>query len=89
MWRTGGLLISPSWRTYLNSAAEKVLYDVDAAFDYTGFHYGAGGSSSQYFRPACYIATDYIDALTGSGTAEDPYHMEISPGILERAESQW
>ena len=75
-------------RTYLNSTAEKVLYDVDAAFDYTGFHYGAGGSS-QYIRPACYIATDYIDALTGSGAVEAPYRMEISPGVLERAKSQW
>ena len=47
--------------------------------------FGAG-NESKYIRPACYISLNYVDSLTGSGTAEDPYRLEINDEVMDRTE---
>ncbi|MBQ4565621.1 MAG: S-layer homology domain-containing protein, partial [Oscillospiraceae bacterium] len=37
-------------------------------------------------RPACYIATDYIEELSGEGSYADPYRMTIDPSVVDRPE---
>lgn len=44
-----------------------------------------GAEYSAAIRPACVINLAYVTGTTGSGTAENPYALQISPTVVRRA----
>ena len=44
------------------------------------------GNEIKYIRPACYINLNYVEGLTGMGSGEDPYRLEIKDEVMDRTE---
>ena len=82
---------STAWLTYLwvgmyqnfSGASNSYYWGHNDAMESSAYKYA---DDSIQIRPACYIATDYIEELSGEGSYEDPYRMTIDPSVLDREE---
>ena len=80
-----------AWLTYLwvgmyqnfAGASSSYYYGNNDAMESSAYKYA---DDSIYIRPGCYIATNYVESLSGQGTYEDPYRMTIDPMVLDREE---
>ncbi len=79
------------WLTYLwvgmyqnfAGAGSSYYHGNNDAMESSAYKYA---DDSIYIRPGCYIATNYIESLSGAGTYEDPHRMSIDLSVLEREE---
>ena len=79
------------WLTYLwvgmyqnfAGASSSYYHGNNDAMESSAYKYA---DDSIYIRPGCYIATNYIESLSGEGTYADPYRMTIDPMVLDREE---
>lgn len=89
--RDAPMYYSNAWLQYLwvgmyqnfAGASSSYYHGNNDAMESSAYKYA---HDSIQIRPACYIAMDYIESLSGEGTYEDPYRMTIDPSVVDRPE---